>query len=291
MFSVLRNVAAALVLATALAACAEAPPGERIVHTERSAFQTLVVSDSDDRRCLRFGDVGASLVQSCRLHADPVRLAFHYTKAMAAVLLAWQPQPRHVLLIGVGGGSLPTALAAVVPGMTIDGVDVDPAVLRVARRYFALQPGPRLRLHAADGAAFVAQARARGERYDAVLLDAFDDDGVPPALFGEAFLRDVHAILAPHGVLLANTVEVSLHAGEKAAAAAVFGTVWTLRPAAGTNNRLLIAAADPARLPAPAALFARLSGQRAALERLGIEEAWVRELEVARAPVAFQAGG
>ncbi|HEX4882599.1 MAG TPA: spermidine synthase, partial [Casimicrobiaceae bacterium] len=147
-----------LALATALAAgCAESPDGERIVHSERSAYQTMVVTDSDERRCLRFGDAGQSrLTQSCRLHAHPEHLAFHYTRAMTAVLLLWQPAPQRVLLIGVGGGSIPTALAAVRPAMDIDAVDIDPAVLRVATRFFGLRPGPRLRLHVVDGAAFVA---------------------------------------------------------------------------------------------------------------------------------------
>ncbi|HEX4883520.1 MAG TPA: fused MFS/spermidine synthase, partial [Casimicrobiaceae bacterium] len=200
-------------------------------------------------------------------------------------LLLWQPAPQRVLLIGVGGGSIPMALAAVRPAMDIDGVDIDPAVLRVATRFFGLRPGPRLRLHVVDGAAFVAQARARGGTYDAVLLDAFDENGVPPALFGEAFLRDVKAVLAPDGVFLANTVAGPAHERELAAASAVFGRFHTIRPAPWTNNRLLVAARDPSGLPAAAGLFAGAARHGRELERLGIDEPWLRQLEIVGAGV------
>jgi spermidine synthase len=259
--------------------------GERVVHREVSAFQTLVVTDSATRRCLRFGDAPDALNQSCRLHRAPLHLAFDYTRAMTAALLLWQPAPQRVLLIGVGGGSIPTALAAVRPAMQIDAVDIDPAVLAVAQRHFGLAPGPRLRLHAADGRAFVAAARARGDRFDAVLLDAFDEEGIPPALFDDAFLRDVAALLGPGGVFLANTFAASAgYAQESARAEAVFGRFLNLRlrtPGTRGGNRLLIAAADPARLPTPQQLLAAWPQQRATLARLGIDDAFRARLRFA----------
>lgn len=249
--------------------------GERVVHRETSAFQTLVVTDSPTRRCLRFGDAPDALNQSCRLHRAPLHLAFDYTRAMTAALLLWQPAPQRVLLIGVGGGSIPTALAAVRPAMTIDAVDIDPAVLAVAQRHFGLAPGPRLRLHAADGRAFIAAARARAERFDAVLLDAFDEEGIPPALFDEPFLRDVAAVLAPGGVFLANTFAASDgYPRESARAEAVFGRFLNVRLRAEGlgGNRLLVATREAAALPSPEQLMARWPAQRAAFARIGIED-------------------
>lgn len=275
-------LAGAVCLATPAIA---AERGERLVHREVSAFQTLVVTDSATRRCLRFGDAPDALNQSCRLHRAPLHLAFDYTRAMTAALLLWQPAPQRVLLIGVGGGSIPTALAAVRPAMQIDAVDIDPAVLAVAQRHFGLAAGPRLRLHAADGRAFVAAARARGDRFDAVLLDAFDEEGIPPALFDDAFLRDVAALLAPGGVFLANTFAASAgYVQESARAEAVFGRFLNLRlrtTGARGGNRLLIAAADPARLPMPQQLLAAWPQQRATLARIGIDDAFRARLRFA----------
>jgi spermidine synthase len=261
-----------------LAGSASPSPGEKLVHTERSAWQTLFVTDSETRRCLRFEERAGALNQSCQWLDRPDHLVFDYTRAMVAVLLLWQPSQR-VLLIGVGGGSIPKALAVTRPGTEIDAVDIDAAVLQVAQRYFDLAPGPRLRLHAADGRAFVAAARARGEMYDAVLLDAFDAEGIPPELFNDDFLRDVRAVLPPSGVFLANTFATSRsYAHESAATERVFGRYYSVRSGGTGGNRLIVAAADPARLPSPARLMDELPVQATALARIGIDAAWVRQL-------------
>jgi spermidine synthase len=263
----------------ALAGCVNPPAGERLVHVERSTWQTLIVTDSDTRRCLRFDDAADALSQSCSLLSQPEHLAFEYTRAMVAVLLLWEPQPRRILLIGVGGGSIPMAVTAVQPGSDIDAVDIDEAVLTVAQRYFGLRPGPRLRLHALDGREFVSAARAREAVYDAVLLDAFDAEGIPPSLFGEPFLQDIRALLAPSGVFLANTFAAGAsYAQESAVAQRVFGRIHSVHLGATGGNRLIVAAKNPARLPEPSQLWAGLPSQEAQLERLGIDVTWVRQL-------------
>jgi spermidine synthase len=274
------RIGIAALLAAALAGC-EPAPAEKVVHVEQSQWQTITVAQTRQRRCLRFGP-GDALAQSCTLLARPEHLAFDYTKAMVAALLLWQPEPQRVLFIGVGGGSMPMALARVRPGATIDAVEIDEAVLRVAQRYFGLAPGPRLRLHAADGVDWVAAARARGEVFDAVLLDAFDADGVPPALFSEAFLGAVRALLAPGGVFVANTLaSADSYGRESAAAERVFGRFHNLRLRAGGGNRVLIAAAAPQSLPDAERLLAQLPAQQASLARLGIDADWVRQLRFA----------
>lgn len=276
---VLAATALTLVACASFAANDASSAGERLVHREVSPWQTIVVIDSAGRRCLRFGDGALQINQSCRLHARPDDLAFDYTRAMVATLLLWQPPPQRVLLIGVGGGSMPMALAPVRLGMSIDAVDIDAAVLRVAERYFGLRPGPRLRLHSADGRDFVAAARARGARYDAVLLDAFDAEGIPPALFAPDFLGDIRALLMPAGLFLANTFSGTPSAAhEMAAATSAFGRVYRLQPGEGAGNRLIVAAADPKHLPEREALLAALPGQRPSLARIGVSPDWVRTL-------------
>jgi spermidine synthase len=271
---------ALLLFALAAAVAGNAPAAaERPVHREVSRWQTIVVTESPTRRCLRFGDGADHYNQSCQIPARPSHLVFDYTRAMVSTLLLWNPPPARVLLIGVGGGSIPMALAAARPDMTIDAVDIDEAVLRVAERFFGLRPGLRLRLRAADGRDYVAAARARGEQFDAVLLDAFDAEGIPPALFSEAFLRDIRALLSAGGVFLANTFSASpSSAHESAAARSVFGRAYSVRPGRNAANRLIVAAASPDRLPSPEALLAAVPAQRAALARVGIDDRSVQRL-------------
>ena len=123
---------------------------------------------------------------------------------MTALLLLWQPPPQRVLLIGVGGGSIPRAVMQARPKIEIDAVDIDAAVVRVAQRYFGLTAQPQLHLHVADGREFVATARSRGLQYGAVLLDAFDacpeharTRGRTQLLFGRRRFQLVLSVVRP----------------------------------------------------------------------------------------------
>jgi spermidine synthase len=268
------RAAAALLGLLAAAPCLRA---ETVVHVERSALQTIVIVDGDGSRCLRFAEASTALNQSCFVLDDPARLAFSYTRAMVAVALQWQPAPRRVLVIGVGGGSIPMALAKWLPEARIEAVDIDPAVISVAERYFGLRPDDvRLRTIAADGRDYVRQARRAGRRYDAVLLDAFDNEGIPPALFDRSFLADVRGLLSAEGVFLANTFAGSpSYASESATAEAVFGAFLNIKlGGVADGNRLLVASRG--RLPAPETLLTVPPARRAAFDAIGATEAWLR---------------
>lgn len=260
----------------ALATLPVAAWAETTVHVERSAFQTIVVVDDERRRCLRFGEQATALNQSCQSFAAPDRLEFGYTRAMVAVTLLWRPEPRRILVIGVGGGSIPSALARLLPAARIDAVDIDPAVIEVAQRFFGFAPDGRLRAHAQDGRDFVREALAQGQRYDAVLLDAFDAEGIPPTLFDRDFLSAVRTLLTPGGALLANTFAGSpRYAIESATAEAVFGRFLNVKLGSDTEgNRLLVA--GRAALPAPACLMRVPKGRRADFERIGADSVWLR---------------
>jgi spermidine synthase len=271
-----RGVVLVTGVALALAACRVVPTGETLVHQERSARQTIVVVDDNFRRCLRFGSGPGGLNQSCMSLDHPQRLQFEYTRAMVAATVLWQPQPRRLLVIGLGGGSIPMALAALLPDAQIDTVEIDPAVIRTAERYFGFRPGPQLRAYAQDGRDFVSAARARGDRYDAVLLDAFDQDGIPPALFTVAFIDDIRQVLTDRGAFLANTFGgTPTHAAELAVTGEVFGRFHAVRFGLSETggNRLLVAARGP--LPAPAA-FTQTGAYAAELEQVGIRSDWLR---------------
>ena len=249
---------------------------ETRVHVERSALQTIVVVDTDARRCLRFGETEGALNQTCVSFAAPARLEFGYARAMVAVAMLWQPEPQRILVIGIGGGSIPMALADLLPAARIDAVDIDAAVIDVARRYFGFKPDERLRAYAEDGRAFVRRARQAGRRYDAILLDAFDDSGIPPGLFDRTFLADAKGLLAPGGVFMANTFAGSpRYAIESTTAQAVFGTFLNIKLGGDSDgNRLLVASAG--ELPAPSRLVPAPERRRAAFDRIGATDAWLR---------------
>jgi len=222
-------------LALAALLVAPAAAAETILHTERSLYRQIVVYDDDDLRCMRFTRL-ATARQSCQSRAEPRRLVFEYLRMMMGTLYL-APPPRRVLVIGLGGGSLVAALESVLPQARIDAVEVDPAVVRVARQYFGFAPGPRVEVHEQDGRVFVKRALRAGATYDLVLLDAYDHEYIPEHLLTREFLEEVRRVMAPGGVLGANTFSSSrLYDHESATYADVFGTFFNLK----RRNRVIL---------------------------------------------------
>ena len=106
-----------------------------------------------------------------------------------------------VLMIGAGGGTLATMLTR--SGVAVTMVDINPKAFAIARGYFHLPEA--VECHVGDGARFLTRHR---RRYDAVVLDAFDDDKIPDVFWRPAFFRMVRKRLRPGGLFLSNiTVE------------------------------------------------------------------------------------
>ncbi len=126
---------------------------------------------------------------------------------IAAGLLALPAERRRsVLLLGIGGGSAARVVRAVAPRARIVGVEIDPEVVRAARRWFELDAlGVEVVID--DAARFLARTR---RRFDAVLEDVFLGDArrlrKPPGFPLPAF-DHVRRILRPGGVAVSNTLD------------------------------------------------------------------------------------
>jgi spermidine synthase len=113
--------------------------------------------------------------------------------------------PKNVLVIGLGGGILPMAIHQLLPDTKIDTVEIDSAVVDVAKKYFSFRESTNVIVHTLDGRLFVQDALKSKKKYDLVLLDAFDNEYIPEHLLTQEFLLEVNGILADNGVLAANT--------------------------------------------------------------------------------------
>src|SRR5262249_43038878 len=142
-------------------------------------------------RCLQFSVRKDRHNQSCRDSNDPKRLVFQYTQSMLASTLLLDPSPQNVLIVGLGGGTLPTALAELYPNAHIDVVEIDPAVTAIAQRYFDFAPGPNMRVFEQDARVWTKRAATRPLRYDLIMLDAFNGDYIPEHLMTREYLQEV----------------------------------------------------------------------------------------------------
>jgi len=205
------------------------------VHSERSLYRNLFVTEDNGQRCLTFRKSRANTRQTCMSIDEPQHLVFPYTRMMMGSLYL-NPNPARIAVIGLGGGTLPMRLRELLPDAVIDTVEIDAAVVKAAREYFGFKDDPRMTVHEEDGRVFVKKAMKAKTQYDLIMLDAFEDDYIPEHLLTKEFLEEVKSILAPGGVIAANTFSSSgLYPHESATYAAVFGTFYNLK----SSNRVI----------------------------------------------------
>jgi spermidine synthase len=132
--------------------------------------------------------------------ADPTALELDYTRTMMGFLLI-EANPASLLMIGLGGGSLPKYCHKHLPAADITVVEINPHVIALRDAFFVPPDGERFRVVQGDGAQFVA---APPQRYDVLMVDGFSYDGQPPALGTTAFYSACRAALAPGGVMVVN---------------------------------------------------------------------------------------
>ncbi len=173
---------------------------------------------------------------------EPDALVTAYAQKMMAFLL-FNRAPRHILMIGLGGGSLVKFCHRHLPATRLTVVEIDPDIIEL-RDWFHIPPDDeRLQVILGDGADFVRRA---GWTADIVLIDAFDRAGVAPTLAAGDFYDHAFHCLGPSGLLVMNLAGERSRYGEhleklrKACPGAVL-----LVPVEADGNLLIFATAQP----------------------------------------------
>ncbi|KQV84782.1 transferase spermidine synthase [Massilia sp. Root351] len=149
---------------------------------------------------LRTLEFQPGMVQSEMNLADPDQLVLSYARAMMCFVL-FQPRPAHIVMVGLGGGSLAKFCYRYLPHSRITVLELRADVIAL-REQFAIPPDDeRFRVIHADASRYMASLRAAA---DVLLVDGFDEDGLPPALGSAGFYADCRRALRPGGVLVAN---------------------------------------------------------------------------------------
>jgi spermidine synthase len=196
-----------LVVAALLAALLAIPPGavkarEGLLHEETSYHQYIQVVEEDDGRRLLYLNEGVAVHSVWR--RDDVLTGGVWDAFLALPPLLGRPLER-VAILGNAAGTTARSLALYYPEAEIDGVELDPAVSDVGRRYFGMGENPRLTVHDEDARPFL---RSTDERYDLVVVDAYRQPYVPFYLATREFFALVRERLAPGGIVALNVAAV-----------------------------------------------------------------------------------
>jgi spermidine synthase len=241
-------------LAAGATAIAGLRPGRSIAATERiideaqSPYNHIVIAESDDFRTMYFEVDGTHYIESRLDLRRPQALDLDYTRTMMAGFLV-RPQVRRLLMIGMGGGTLSNYLFRHIDGLEVDAVDIDPEVIRLARKHFEVPDDPRYRTHAADGRVFVEKA-ADGAKWDMIILDAFRGVFVPFHLKTREYYETLLSHLDPEGVVVANLHNATpMYPHDRNTFAAVFPTTYAF-VAESSRQTSLVASASRRQLGA-----------------------------------------
>jgi len=211
-----------------------------VIHSERSLYRNILVEDKGDLRCLKFNVKSTKTRQSCLLKSQPQQLVFNYTKQLLTGLLV-NPDPKRILIIGLGGGTMSNTLHQLLPNSYIDNVEIDHSVIKVARQYFGFLENEKIKTYSQDGRVFVKRAVLKKQEYDWIILDAFNGDYIPEHLMTKEFLEETKSLLSNKGILTANTFSSSkLYGYESATYKAVFGDFYQVSNK-DNNNRIILA--------------------------------------------------
>lgn len=215
-----------------------------VLHKEKSLYRNILVQQKAGRRCLVFSAKRQLRNQTCIDMENPREIVFTYVRMSLAGLLV-NPSPERGLMIGIGGGTISNVLTEMYPDLSMDLVEIDQAVIRVAEEFFGFRETDQTNVHIVDGRVFVRRAQQKQSRYDLIILDAFTGDYIPEHMMTREFLEDVKALLTPGGVVVANTFSRSrLYAHESQTYAAVFGDFLNFK-LRGSGNRVIVASNAP----------------------------------------------
>ncbi len=231
-----------------------------LLRTE-SAYNTIEIRETDGLRTMSLNR--PRWRQSYLARPDEGLLETYREYFLLAPFLT---EVHDVLVLGASAGASLTELQHYFP-VTVDAVDIDPEVLRLAQEYFGVRADADTRLVAADARPYLATT---DRRWDFVEIDLFQGGPEMPFYVAtQEFFALVRARLAADGLVMMNVLG-SLAPGRDELVRAVGRTMTTVFPSVYAmplgGNTLLLATAERTEL---AALRTRLDGVSvAALRRL-----------------------
>ena len=180
------------------------PVGEQI----DTAYNHISVAESIDRRNgrrVRIMITDPDAAQSLMYLDNPSELVSDYTK-FYDLAFHYNPNATRVLMLGGGGYCVPKHIISERPGASIDVVEIDEGVTETARKYFALEDSPNMRIFHEDARTFLNRSD-KLEPYDAIFMDTFNSAIVIPFHLTtvEAGAK-LHSLLKPGGVLVVNII-------------------------------------------------------------------------------------
>ncbi len=167
-----------------------------------SEYYHIIVGDANSTRTLALD----SDMQSA-MHLGTNDYLYHYVRVFP-FSLAFVPNPGKVLLVGMGGGTIGRYFLENTDA-SVDAIEIDPAVVEVAKKYFGFPEIPgRTRIFAQDARVFLNSDE--NSNYDIIFVDAYASrHSMPYHLTTVEAVERMKAKLKPGGVVAVNVISAA----------------------------------------------------------------------------------
>ena len=193
----------------------------QLAHIE-TEYNDIFITKERAELSMSFQRKGWDYTQSTTNLRDPDDLPLAFARTMT-VAVVYPEEPKRILMVGLGGGTISAYLGRFMRDATIDTVEIDPGVIAAAKTYFGLRDTGRIRYLDADGRVFLNRNK---QLYDLILLDAFHGGYVPFHLLTKEFYALVKQRLKPNGAAAFNVHDgTKLYVSTIVTLQAVFPTV------------------------------------------------------------------
>lgn len=160
-------------------------------------YEKPYVVDDGYSRSLYFS---FAFVQSAMRLSKPNSLQLAYTRKMMSFLL-FQPHPKSILMLGLGGGSLAKFCYQHLPETKITVIEINPHVLAFRNEFKIPENSERFQVVLGDAAEYVASCQTN---YDVIATDAFDKYGFASSVCNREFYENLRRLLADNGLIVSN---------------------------------------------------------------------------------------
>jgi len=182
-----------------------AEPLGKVIYKKNSLYNSIFVYQNGSIVTMKFGRKSGVHLQSQVDLDNPQQHLLEYTR-MAFCGLLYKPDPKTMLVLGLGGGVIPSQMRYYFPLMEIDVAEIDADVVPAATKYMGFKEDENLKVTVDDGRMFIKKQLRKKQipKYDLIVLDAFNGDYIPFHLMTREFLDEVKGVLADDGVVIAN---------------------------------------------------------------------------------------
>lgn len=121
---------------------------------------------------------------------------------------------KSILILGLGCGTAAKIFSKKYPEAQITGVEIDPVVINLGKKYFGLGEIPNLKIVCQDAIKYTSEVAPdasretprRWKKFDLVIVDMYQGEKIPTKTESLSFLRSLSHLMKPNGFIVFNRI-------------------------------------------------------------------------------------